>query len=165
MMFRKNQQGIGLIEVLVSLVILSIALLGYVALQYRAIEATTEGTNRIQAINLARDLSEKIRVNREALATYKTEINKKTTTFSTNCFTTMCTANQKALFDAAQTSLAARRVGMQMNMITCPQVANNRNCIYVSWAETAPTEADGEADCTTNGVYRSNSTCIILEAY
>ncbi len=69
-----QQTGVGLIEILVALLILAIGVLGFVALQYRAIEASSEGENRIQAINIARDVAEKIRVNRTALATYSTEL-------------------------------------------------------------------------------------------
>jgi hypothetical protein len=50
---------------LVALVVLAVGVLGYVMLQVRAIEATIEGTQRIQAINIARDLAERVRVNRE----------------------------------------------------------------------------------------------------
>ena len=49
----KKQAGVGLIEVLVALLILAVGVLGFVALQYRAIEASSEGANRVQAINLA----------------------------------------------------------------------------------------------------------------
>ncbi|MEG1640035.1 MAG: hypothetical protein RR284_03815, partial [Ruthenibacterium sp.] len=49
-----------LFEALVALLILAVGVLGFVALQYRAIEASSEGANRVQAINLARDLAEKI---------------------------------------------------------------------------------------------------------
>ena len=55
----KKQLGVGLTEILVALLILAISVLGFIALQYRAIEAMTEGENRIQAINIARDLAKK----------------------------------------------------------------------------------------------------------
>ena len=58
-----RQLGVGLMEVLVALLILSIGVMGFIALQYRAVEATAESSARIQAINLARDLAERMRVN------------------------------------------------------------------------------------------------------
>lgn len=63
-----NQKGMGLVEVLVALVILAIAVLGYSILQVRALEASIEATKRIQGINLARDLAEKIRANQQGLS-------------------------------------------------------------------------------------------------
>ena len=56
----RNQTGVGMMEVLVALLLLSLAVLGFAALQLRAVEATAEGGNRIQAMNIARDLAEKI---------------------------------------------------------------------------------------------------------
>ncbi len=63
-----NQKGMGLIEVLVALIILAIAILGYSILQVRALEASVEATKRIQGTNLARDLAEKIRANQQGLS-------------------------------------------------------------------------------------------------
>lgn len=37
-----TQKGVGLIEILVALLVLAIGVLGFVALQYRAVEATSE---------------------------------------------------------------------------------------------------------------------------
>ena len=64
----KNQRGVGLMEVLVSLVILAIAVLGFAALQFRALDAVQEANDRTTAMTLARDLAEKIRVNRTQLS-------------------------------------------------------------------------------------------------
>jgi type IV pilus assembly protein PilV len=44
----KNQRGVGLMEVLVSLVILAIAVLGFAALQFRALDAVQEANDRTQ---------------------------------------------------------------------------------------------------------------------
>ncbi|EYS16109.1 type IV pilus modification protein PilV [Acinetobacter baumannii 25569_7] len=65
-----SQKGAGLMEVLVALLLLSIAVLGFVALQVRAIAASTEAGQNIQAINIARDLAERMRVNRTGLNSY-----------------------------------------------------------------------------------------------
>ncbi len=54
--------------------VLAIGVLGFVALQYRAVEATAESVYRVQAVNLARDLAERIRVNRGAFAAYATQL-------------------------------------------------------------------------------------------
>lgn len=47
MKIKRNQKGVGLIEIIVALLILSIGILGFIALQYRAVEATSEAINRM----------------------------------------------------------------------------------------------------------------------
>ena len=166
-MNKKKQAGVGLIEILVALLILAIGVLGFVALQYRAIEASSEGENRIQAINIARDVAEKIRVNRAALATYSTELARTNITELTtpSCFSTYCSPTQKAEFDSSFVKLSTQRMGMTINMMTCPGIQNGRRCIYVAWGDTAATNADGLNNCTTSGLYRADSTCVVMEAY
>jgi type IV pilus assembly protein PilV len=163
-----QQKGVGLMEVLVALLVLALGVLGFVALQYRAVEASSEGEYRIQAINLARDVAEKIRVNRTAQGTYVDTIADTTITAlpTTNCFDNFCTPTQKAEFDGALVKLSAERMGMTLNMLTCPGVSNSRQCVYVAWGDTAAT-ADGEdIDCTTDtGTYTPNSTCVVMEVY
>ena len=46
---KKNQLGVGLVEVLVALVLLAIGVLGFTALQLRAVDATGEALTRSQA--------------------------------------------------------------------------------------------------------------------
>ena len=163
-----HQKGVGLMEVLVALLVLALGVLGFVALQYRAVEASNEGEYRIQAINIARDVAEKIRVNRTAINAYTTGLSATgvTTLPTPNCFNGYCNATQKAIFDSALVQLSATRMGMTVNMMTCPGVANNRRCVYVAWGDTAAT-ADGEdIDCTLDtGTYTPNSTCVVMEVY
>ena len=68
MKINNYQHGVGLVEVLVAMLVLAIGVLGFVALQYRAVEATSESSYRVQAINTARDLAERVRVNRGVVA-------------------------------------------------------------------------------------------------
>ncbi|MHA7879896.1 MAG: type IV pilus modification protein PilV [Saccharospirillum sp.] len=65
-----KEQGVGLIEVLISLLILSIGLLGMAALQARGLTMTTESLQRTQATVLANDLIERARANRPNIADY-----------------------------------------------------------------------------------------------
>ena len=47
----RNQRGVGLVEVLVALVLLGIAVLGFTALQIRAVAASADAGQNIQAMN------------------------------------------------------------------------------------------------------------------
>jgi type IV pilus assembly protein PilV len=161
------QNGVGLIEVLVAMLILAIGVLGFIALQYRAVEATSESSYRVQAINIARDLAERVRVNRGAINTYMQEIkDPDAQAVSTkNCFTENCTIDELADFDVAQVATRTRSVGMTMNVIQCQGNNDGRNCVYVAWGDTSATNGTGEGDCTNSTAYNPASTCLIMELY
>jgi type IV pilus assembly protein PilV len=59
-------QGVGMVEVLVALVVLSIGMLGTASLYVAALQAKTTALSRMQAVNLASDLADRIRANRKA---------------------------------------------------------------------------------------------------
>ena len=56
-----NQHGVGLVEVLVAVLLLSVAVLGFSALQMRAISATDESLVRTKSLTLVRNLAEVMR--------------------------------------------------------------------------------------------------------
>lgn len=161
-----HQRGMGMIEILVALLILAIGILGFIALQYRALEASAESTSRVQAITLARDLAERMRVNRNSLTVYNQQLQDASIQigFTKNCFQNNCTDTELADFDVAQVVKSASSFGMTMNMIACPQT-NNRQCIYIAWGDTSATNGTGIGDCTQDTSYNNNSTCVIMEAY
>lgn len=175
MKFSMVQKGVGMIEVLVALLILSIAILGFVGLQLRASEAGSEASNRILAMNVARDLAEKIRINSAQVLTYASEM--ATTTnqkeSSSDCFNNYCTPAQKADFDVKQSYLNALALGMSMSMQVCPSGSNGKQCIYVAWGKTLPSNSTASSEnlnsCTvssTNGfTYRDNSKCTVMEVF
>ncbi|HET8801858.1 MAG TPA: type IV pilus modification protein PilV [Marinobacter sp.] len=66
----KRMAGFGMIEVLVSLLVLAIGLLGLASLQATGLAQTSEVRNRSQAILLTEDMFERIRSNRENIASY-----------------------------------------------------------------------------------------------
>jgi len=164
-----NQRGMGLVEVLVALFVLAIGVLGFIALQYRAVEATEESSARIQAINLGRDLAERMRVNRgaENVYTYHLNTGGKQIDRAKNCFTaTNCTSADFADFDVSEISKKARTVGMTVNYLPCQGNKDERHCIYVAWGDTAATDGPlGEGNCTSSTAYDPTSTCLIMEVY
>ena len=68
----KNQSGIGLIEVLVTIVITTIGLLGLSAMQMQSIRTVSDTGNRTHAIWVANDLINRIRANAVAVDSYVT---------------------------------------------------------------------------------------------
>lgn len=186
----KNQKGVGMVEVLIALFLLAIGVLGFTALQLRAVDATSEALNRIQAMNLARDLAERIRANRGEATTYTTNLNASTQVSNptTDCLITTisatngCSAVEMANYDTATIVAKATILGLSIKMPDCPGMTTttpangstpavttgqNRACIYISWGKTTPTDLSTDSDvaCTKDGSYQTNSQCVVMEAY
>ena len=68
------QRGVGLIEVLVAVLLLSVAVLGFSALQVRAVSATDESLVRTKSLTLVRNLAEIMRAYPEAYVTGSGEV-------------------------------------------------------------------------------------------
>lgn len=68
---KKNSQGFSLIEVLVTIVLTTVGILGMVALQSKSIQYTQDAVNRNTAIALTNELVEIMRANRDELFTKK----------------------------------------------------------------------------------------------
>ena len=67
---RTKQQGFTLVEAMVSLVVLSVGMIGIAALYAQGISAGRTAQYRTQAVNLAADMADRIRVNRLGLVAY-----------------------------------------------------------------------------------------------
>ena len=86
---KRNSRGFSLIEVLVTIVLTTVGILGMVALQSRSIQYTQDSVNRNPAVTLAYDLIEIMRANRDDLFVNKppleysyTELKSATTIYS-----------------------------------------------------------------------------------
>ena len=162
---RFSQRGVGMIEVLVAMLLLAIGVLGYAALQVRAVEATSEALNRSQSMVILRGLAEKIRVNNaaqldtpaipanpptvpllipavngypSAIRTYSS-FSSSTTAPTPNCNAATCNVTQMAAFDAYQSAKAAFDLGVKVSMADCPSVSSapvKRQCLYAAWDKT-----------------------------
>ena len=177
-----HEKGIGLVEVIVALLLLSIGVLGFSMLQIRAMEASLDASKRIQAMNLARDLSERMRANKQGLTkftvgaddsekivdAYTNALTGKyyITSYSPQCTnTSKCSSAEFAQEDVNQILFRANTLGMKVAVNDCPGDESSRNCVFVAWGETNPVDGSAEASCTQNGSFLSSSKCIVLEAY
>lgn len=68
---RTSQCGVIMIEVLVSIIILAVGILGLAGLQARAVNAEFESYQRSQAILLLNDMVERIRMDRSNMGAFK----------------------------------------------------------------------------------------------
>lgn len=67
---RLPERGFTIVEALVALVILAVGMLGIASLYVTTLRASGSAASRMQAINLASDLGDRIRANRTAEAAY-----------------------------------------------------------------------------------------------
>ncbi|WP_105200978.1 type IV pilus modification protein PilV [Pseudoalteromonas sp. T1lg10] len=99
----RNQQGFTLLETLIAFIVLVFGLLGAIALQAKAKQATYDAMQRAAALGVANDVIERIKANTEgALAgNYNGNIASSDTLGTTDCFgiNSECSAAQVALFD------------------------------------------------------------------
>lgn len=164
-----RQKGVGLMEVLVAMLILAIAILGYAALQVKATAATEEAMKRSDALILLNGLAEKIRLN--PTGNYKEAI----PTTLPNC-SSGCNADNQALYDLKQYSAVAETKGITLGIIDClnTSASQKRLCLIAAWNDTAAitnAKASSEAEepqnacLKTDGKYVGDSNCLVLEAY
>lgn len=64
------ERGVTLIEILITLLLVSIGLIGSLAMQARAMQDNQSAYYRSQAINMATDMADRIRLNSSAATTY-----------------------------------------------------------------------------------------------
>ena len=65
-LYLSTQHGVALIEVMIAFLVLSVALIGYSALQVRAVKATQSSMQRTDASILASNILESMRANKAA---------------------------------------------------------------------------------------------------
>lgn len=173
-----RHKGVGMIEVLVALLLLAIGVLGYVALQVRAVEASSEALMRSQAIMLMRGIAESMRANSSGQGFYPGKVRGYTaftadSDMQTKCLNAACTPEQAAAFDAYEAARVANALGISLTMDSCPGVqataSVKRQCLFAAWGRTTISATETAADysncMSSSGVYESAATCLMMEAY
>jgi type IV pilus assembly protein PilV len=146
---QRKQQGFSLIEVLVSMVLLSFGLLGMAGLFNYAISSNKNASSRMAASILAADFAELVRANPDgfALGSYNRVIAAYSPTASTvdNLPTSLCSYPNCTSSNAATTGLAFLDVAMFRNRVKASLPAgdfeaqrvgaSNQFDIWIVWAE------------------------------
>lgn len=151
-----NQKGVGLIEVLVALMLLAIAVLGFTAMQMTAVKATDESLMRTRALTVMRGAAEMMRANAEGIPAFKTAINGTATTITNtdtsnvaitkdSCISggtpASCTIKQLAVKDALTVKQYATDNELSVGMATCP---NTRTTVTNADNTTTTTTSAGQ---------------------
>lgn len=142
-----SQRGISLIEVLVTVIILSIGLLGMAGLQSRLQQSEMEAYQRSQALLLLNDMAQRITSNRSAAANYVTATTGVGVSLA-NCPTTTATQQQRdtsewceALKGAGETA-SGSKVGAMIGGRGCVEsLGSGEYMITVAWQGLGPLAA------------------------
>lgn len=188
-----QQQGIGLVEVLVALLLLAVAALGYAALQTRALRSTDEALTRTQALTILNNTAEKIRTNGlqnnytlvvtpasgttpetttsgQIIEYYATQLNQSVGNITSHtCATaTPCTPKDIADNDIIELKTIAGASGIKLGSVTCPSTSAKgaTTCLVAAWGNTNPTMGSGTAHCMqSSGAYNFSAECVYMESY
>lgn len=137
------QRGVGLVEVLVAVLLLSIAVLGFSALQVRAVSATDESLVRTKSLTLVRNLAEVMRAYPEAYVTGSG------TTFTT-ALPTAIGAVPTVQAIAASTTLATITSGTSVSVDgKAISISGANNCLSTE-VQTVATKKVPKQACTIN---------------
>ncbi len=157
---RPTQAGFSMLEILISIVIMVVGLLGFLGLQARAQVAEVEAYQRGQALILVQDMVDRLNTNRKTAGCYAAQ------TLGTGAGTPSCTAAagttetraiatqdlqdwHNALLGAGET-LGGANVGAIIGARGCITY-NGATGIYrvaVAWQGLAPTVAPNAADAS-----------------
>lgn len=161
----KPQRGVMLIEVLVSLLIAAIALLGTVTLMARSSRSEMESYQRVQALTLVQDMAARINANRQVAACYSAGATGLTAGNGAGALPTCATGTptptatqaaavatdltewNSALLGAAEVS-GGNKIGAMLGAVGCVEQLDAVNNIYrisVAWQGLMPTVAPGQS--------------------
>lgn len=158
-----SQKGIGLVEVLVALLLLAIAVLGFSAMQMTAVKATDESLMRTRALTVMRGGAEMMRANPAGIAKFSDALNSSAVTTAIivdgtsitkdSCMTnnstvpTPCTINQTATKDALTLKQYANDNELTISMVTCPGTGTTTTTTTVGTVTTTRTVSGQARQC------------------
>lgn len=169
----RRDAGFGLIEILAAVLVLAVGVVGFAALQLRAVQTSGDSYYRTQAMSIAQDLAERVRANSTQVATYTDEATWPTDAVDQalidDCMVGNCTLAEMVAFDAASVRFNAQTLLPQglVNMQACP--ASALNCIFVAWDGLLPTAGPDGQCVDENGLYMNPPAnmamlpCVMLE--
>jgi type IV pilus assembly protein PilV len=106
-----DQRGAFMMEVLVTILVMSIGLLGVAAMQASALQGGNDSILRSKAVTFVADIADRMRGNTQGLASYQLALGG-TIPNPPNCTTNQCTPSNMAIYDMAQWLTALQDPGM-----------------------------------------------------
>lgn len=144
----RRARGAGLIEVLIAVLVLSVGLLGMLAMQTTAKRTAHEAAQRSLATTMAREILERMRSNPSALASYVGTLGRGSmATAPASCVTGSCTPTQMASRDryeleqmldgAAEQGSDAAKTGGLVAPTACITNATGVVVVAIAWKGVA----------------------------
>jgi type IV pilus assembly protein PilV len=160
-----GQQGMTLIELMVTVFILAVGLLGMAGLQVRLQQSEMEAYQRSQALMLLQDMASRVTVNRNQAASYVTNASG-LGGVGVNCPTATATQQQR---DAAEWCAAVQGAGETTGGARVGAMIGGRGCVTalpggdylltVAWQGAVPLVAPpGGVACGAN-LYNNATNC------
>jgi type IV pilus assembly protein PilV len=143
----RRQAGFSIVEVMVAFVILSVGMLGIASLYVTTLRSSGSAISRMQAVNLASDMADRIRSNRFARVAYEgVGAEKDCMGIDKNCSQEDMAANDVFLWQQQiDLLLPGNPQGTVDYAVPTAADAPDNYTITVSWKEAgADTEADDE---------------------
>ena len=136
MISRLRQRGFSLLEVLVTLILLSVGLLGVAALQLTSLRYAATSGGRNQAALFAQEVADRIRANNDPSVNYANA-----TGAAANCYNASgtCSADQLRLSDLADLNARVsdvKRGGLQNGQLNITPAPNGYQ-VQITWQEVA----------------------------
>lgn len=172
--FGHGERGATLLEVLVAMLVMALGLLGIMGVQMRTLADTQTSARRAQAIRLIEDLSERVRLNPDALnpavaGNYLIGTWGATATPPAGCGAGGCAPAALATEDQRRWLQSVRNQGFDARVFLAPDEAaaagNQRQLgVMIAWRENERvTDADYRSvtinDTTTGANCRASSVC------
>ena len=166
----RNLRGMSLIEVLVALLVLGIAVMGFAALQLNAVRISEDTYSRSQAMAIAQNLIERMRANVDATSTtyVSSDLWSADPGSSTACFTAddpspddICESTAMAAQDIKEVQRMARDSLPHGSVLaaSCGSVT----CITVAWDKATTATCDQEAIDSDAGDRAEEASCVVVE--
>ncbi|AIF47228.1 type IV pilus modification protein PilV [Dyella japonica] len=161
----KHQRGVLLIEVMVSMFIAAIALLGAIALSLNSSRNQMESYQRVQALTLVQDMVSRINANRQVAACYSNGATGTATNATLpTCSTTLVAGSSTQQQSTANADLAAwkselqgagetsgtTKAGVMIGAIGCINQTDSVNNVYsvtVAWQGLSSTVTNNYVTC------------------
>ncbi|MDJ0833015.1 MAG: type IV pilus modification protein PilV [Gammaproteobacteria bacterium] len=146
-----RQQGLTMIESMISLLVISVGLLGIAGMQVMALKQTTSAQFNSQAVWFNYEMTDRINANRSAFDDY-IDIDTNDD-FNMDCVANNCTPAQMVEADAQQWKQMVDNLPEGRGFISSP--AANRLTISVYWND----DSDDETNCPDDVPDRVGKTC------
>jgi len=162
-----RQRGASLIEILVTVLIITLGLLGLAGLQGRLSASEIEAYQRSQALLLLSDLGNRMAANRSAASAYLTAVNSPLGAGMT-CPTALTTRAQRDLrewclaLQGAAESQSGSSVGAMLGGRGCVEsLGSNEYLLTVAWQGMVPVSAPPESVACAKDLYNgaTGSSC------